>query len=333
MEIRKVQQTGGSSFVVTLPKEWITSFGIKKNYPVGIIEQPDGSLLITSNISGKKTYATKEFDVDGLEDPEYLFRALIGAYICGYSMITIRSKKKIAPFVRDGVIKFTHSAIGPEIIEEDIESITVKDLLDPTEMPFENTIKRMYILVRTMMEDTITSLKNRDAGLALDIISRDEDVDRLYWLIGRQTNMILKDANLSKKMEVGPESTTFFLLMSRIMERIGDHAVRMAENVPHLIEGDVEDKVIQTVCSAGKKSVEIFDSSVNAWIKKDPKASNRNIEAIDPLITKCDQINRFASNIKGPSTLPLSYIAESIKRTGEYSGDISEVVINHLMME
>jgi phosphate uptake regulator len=333
MEIRKVQQTGGSSYVVTLPKEWIMAFDIKKNDPVGIIQQPDGSLLVTSNITGKKTYATKEFHVDGLEDPIYLFRSLIGAYICGYSMIKIKSKKKIAPFVRDGVIKFTHSAIGPEIIEEDIESITIKDLLDPTEMPLENTLKRMYILVRTMMEDTITSLKNRDASLARDIISRDEDVDRLYWLIARQTNMILKDANLSKKMDVDPGTTTFFLLMSRIIERIGDHAVRMADNVPHLLDSDVDDKIIQTICTASRKSLEIFDSSVNAWLKKDPKASNSNIESIGSLVTKCDQINSYASKVKGPLSLPLSHTAESIKRTGEYSGDISEVVINHLMME
>ena len=333
MEIRKVQQTGGSSFVVTLPKEWIKAFDIEKNHPVGIIEQPDGSLLITSNITGKKTYATKEFNVDNLDNPEFLFRSLIGAYICGYSLITIRSKKKIAPFVRDGVIKFTHSAIGPEIIEEDIESITIKDLLDPTEMPFENTVKRMYILVRTMLEDTITSLQERDTGLAQDIISRDEDVDRLHWLIARQSNMILKDISLSKKMDVDPQTTTFFLLMSRIMERIGDHAVRMAENVPHLIESDVDDKIIHTISLANRKSLEIFDSSVNAWIKKDPKASNTNIESIGTLVTKCDQINRYASKVKGPLSLPLSHISESIKRTGEYSGDISEVVINHLMME
>ena len=132
---------------------------------------------------------------------------------------------------------------------------------------------------------------------------------------------------------LGPETTTFYLLMSRIIERIGDHAVRMAEIVPRLIESDVDDKIIQTICAASRKSLEIFDSSVNAWISKDPKASNTNIESIGALVIKCDQINRYASSVKGPSALPLSHMAESIKRTGEYSGDISEVVINHLMME
>lgn len=33
MEIRRVQITGGSSYVITLPKEWATSQNIKKNDP------------------------------------------------------------------------------------------------------------------------------------------------------------------------------------------------------------------------------------------------------------------------------------------------------------
>ncbi len=42
MEIRKVQITGGSSYVVTLPKDWAESLKIKKNDPLGLIVQPDG---------------------------------------------------------------------------------------------------------------------------------------------------------------------------------------------------------------------------------------------------------------------------------------------------
>jgi len=47
MEIRKVQFTGGSSYVITLPKEWIEREKIKKNDPIGVEIQPDGTLLVT----------------------------------------------------------------------------------------------------------------------------------------------------------------------------------------------------------------------------------------------------------------------------------------------
>ncbi|MGC1120731.1 MAG: AbrB/MazE/SpoVT family DNA-binding domain-containing protein [Candidatus Methanofastidiosia archaeon] len=52
MEIRKVQVAGGSSLVITLPKEWVNSLNIQKNDPLGLIVQPDGTLLITSRTTG-----------------------------------------------------------------------------------------------------------------------------------------------------------------------------------------------------------------------------------------------------------------------------------------
>ena len=43
IEHRKVQMTGGSSFIISLPKEWITSHKIEKNDTLGILSQPDGN--------------------------------------------------------------------------------------------------------------------------------------------------------------------------------------------------------------------------------------------------------------------------------------------------
>jgi phosphate uptake regulator len=51
MEIRRVQLTGGSSYIITLPKEWINSVHIKKNDPLGMHIQSDGTLLITPKIT------------------------------------------------------------------------------------------------------------------------------------------------------------------------------------------------------------------------------------------------------------------------------------------
>ena len=47
MDIRRVQVTGGSSFMITLPKEWAESVGLKKNDPVMVVPQPGGGLLLS----------------------------------------------------------------------------------------------------------------------------------------------------------------------------------------------------------------------------------------------------------------------------------------------
>ena len=54
MEIRRVQVTGGSSYIITLPKGWVKKSNIQKNDSIGLISQPDGTLLITPKMIEKK---------------------------------------------------------------------------------------------------------------------------------------------------------------------------------------------------------------------------------------------------------------------------------------
>ena len=62
MEIRRIQMTGGSSYVLTLPKEWVESLDIKKNDPLGVMVQPDGTLLISKNTSSDQIQRAKELE-------------------------------------------------------------------------------------------------------------------------------------------------------------------------------------------------------------------------------------------------------------------------------
>ena len=118
MEIRRVQMTGGSSYVITLPKEWANSLNIKKNDPLGIITKSDGTLLINPKITGEQIQKIKEFEVSDKTKQIYLLRQLIGAYITGYTAIKINSSKRITGSVRMTIKKFTQTTIGQEIVEE-----------------------------------------------------------------------------------------------------------------------------------------------------------------------------------------------------------------------
>ncbi len=197
MEIRKVQKTGGSSYVITLPKEWIEAGNVKKNDPLGVVTQPDGTLLITRDIRDECIVREKKIDVTPISDPDYLFRILVSSYISGFTILTLTCRDRFQPFVRMRVREFTGMAIGPQVIEETSNTIVLKDLLNPGEMPFENTLKRMFVIVRSMHEDAITALELDDGALSSDVIQRDNDVDRLHWLIARQANMILANAALA----------------------------------------------------------------------------------------------------------------------------------------
>lgn len=328
IETRKVQKTGGSSYIISLPKVWIDKHGVKNHDTLGILSQPDGNLLITPQIDTEKMIKIKEIIVDDFKDDNYLFRILIGAYIMGFSKIVIKSSKKFEPFIRDCIINFTQIAIGPEVVEESNNFIVVKDLLNPTEMPFEKTIKRMYILAHDMHFDAIRSFETGDTDLAKEVIKRDNDIDRLLWLIGRQSHIVLRDIILCQKMGITLEQASHYHSMSKFLERIGDHAVRIAKNVLLIDYKKIDKELIKNLLIASKISLELLDKSLDAWLQKSILLANENIEAIKELILTTEKISLDTIN-SAELSIAIGYIIESIRRTGEYAGDISEIIINN----
>lgn len=331
MEIRRVQVTGGASFVVTLPKDWAESQKIVKNDPVGLVAQPDGTLLITKKITEDPVQRVKDIDSTAITDPAFLFRMLIGAYITGFTMIRITTKVRFPPFVRTVVRDFTHMTIGQEVVEETGTAITIKDLLNPAEMPYDNTLRRMFVIIKTMHEDAITALETHNRALAMDVIKRDTDADRLNWLIARQTSMILQNASLSRKMGISPKMATNYYMLSRIIERVGDHAVRIAEHSLPIIDVDFDKKFMNAIRKASALSLEIFNRSIITFFNADMKEAHRNIESITALEDICGEINNMVLKQDALVALNIAYISESIRRAGEYAGDISETVINLLV--
>ena len=325
--------TGGSSFIITLPKDWIKSANIQKNDPIGLLQQSDGTLLITSKMNKEQLQREKEFRVSQKTNNNYLLRKLIGSYISGFNTIKIKSNQRILPNTRLTIRQFTHTIIGQEIVEETDDSIILKDLLNPAEMPFNRTIKRMHIMIKGMYEDTIQSLKQKNKQLAEDVLTRDNEIDRLHWLVARQYNIILRNVNFAEKMGTTTNIANTAFLISRILERIGDHIIRIAKYVLNIIDNKFDEIIIDKIDKAGSLSLSILNKSIGAFSKKDIKEANENIENVNILLLECDKINKLALKQDPSVAISLGYIVESIRRIGEYAQDISENVINHLIGE
>lgn len=327
--------TGGSSYIITLPKDWIKSSHIKKNDPVGLSQQTNGTLLINPKITREGIQRSKEFKVNENTEQNELFRNLIGAYISGYNSIKINSKTRMPPQIRPVVRKFTQIVIGQEIVEETNQIIILKDLLNPAEMPFNRTIKRMHIIVKGMYEDALLSLLNKNIKIAQDVISRDSEIDRLHWLVARQYKIIMRNVNFAEKIGTNINTAMTSFLISRIIERIGDHVVTIASNIVSIIDSTINKKILNLIKEAITLSLESFSKSISSFFRKDLKSANNNIESIGLLRKKCEEINTQCLNCKleGKTAISLGYIVESIRRIGEYAEDIYENVINHIIGE
>ena len=331
IENRKVQQTGGSSFIISLPKEWINEHNIKKGDSLSILSQPDGNLMISPYASSQKYVKEKIINVDKDTTPDYLFRLLVGVYIMGFSRIIIQTTRdRFEQPIKEVIDSFVKITIGTEIIEGTANKIIIKDLVNPKEMPFDKTIKQMYIKANDMHEDAVRALESADKILAQKVIDRDDDLDRLNWLVERQSHIVLRDVILCQKMNITLEDASNFQHISKSLERIGDHAVKIAQNVLKLDYEKIDKTLFESIMEASKISLELLNISLDAWLQKNIMLANENIESIKILTAACEKITFNSENV-GKNAVEIGYIIESIRRTGEYSADISEIIINNLI--
>ncbi|MDE4908543.1 phosphate uptake regulator PhoU [Methanogenium marinum] len=331
MDIRKVQRSGGSSFIVSLPKKWVDATNIQKNDPLGLIIQNDGTLLVTPNTTGVQVQRKKVFTADAGTDQTLILRELVGAYISGYTEIMVRSQHRLPADIIEQVRNFTAMSIGQEIVEETDTEITVKDLLNPTEMPIENSLRRMAIIATKMSEDAITALKDRDQTLASSVIERDGDVDRLQWLVARQVNLIFSDVNLSRRMDIPVETASVYIQIAKIIERIADHATKIARNAIELTEFTNESGINEAIQRAEHNAMAIFRATMEAFHSGDLEKANATIGQTKKLEERCREVSQMALSFDAINAIHFVYIADSLRRMGDYSADICEHTINHIV--
>lgn len=94
-------------------------------------------------------------------------------------------------------------------------------------------VQNMSDLVLAQMKDVLDAYAERDAVRALDVWTRDGDIDALYTSLFREllTYMMEDPRNIS--------FCTHLLFAAKNVERIGDHTTNIAETINYLITGEM----------------------------------------------------------------------------------------------
>tara|TARA_R110002124_G_scaffold188835_3_gene356117 strand:- start:559 stop:1266 length:708 start_codon:yes stop_codon:yes gene_type:complete len=97
-------------------------------------------------------------------------------------------------------------------------------------------IRRMTRTVEAMLKDALDAYIQRDAELARDVISRDEDVDQMYNALFREflTFMMEDPRNITACMHLH--------FIAKNVERMGDLVTSIAEQVVYLVTGQHPDE-------------------------------------------------------------------------------------------
>ncbi len=326
MELRKIQITGGSTHVISLPKKWVDRNSLQRSETLAIHEEPDGSLLIVPHQEARPRQRRILIDLPDVPEEADLVRRLVGAYLAGADEIRLQSKGRMDPKVRPVVRKVIRDLVGVEILEESTESLTLQDLVGVSEMDLRKTVTRMHRIARIMFDDAIAALVAKDASLAEDVSDRDDELDRLEWHVSKQMHALLEQPRLAARLQIRPAEALNLLLVARAVERMGDHASKICKNVINV--KDLPETLSQDLEAQASEVRRIWDEAFQSLKKDDFDQGSRAVDAGKAAgpwrATFSQTLLAYDPTIVGPLTL----IADSIDRVRGYAIDIAETSMN-----
>jgi len=90
---------------------------------------------------------------------------------------------------------------------------------------------KMAEIVDEMVLESIQALVKVDDVAARKVIDRDDEVDDLF------QKLILKMRNELKKENMDPNEAIYVLMVGKYFERVGDHAVNIAQWIIFMVSG------------------------------------------------------------------------------------------------
>ena len=325
---RRIQKTGGSTYIISLPKSWVTARGLAAGDVLLFTPRSDGSLTVYAEEAERAPAARSVVPVSNSMDAEHLFRLLVAEYIAGAPLLEIRTEGRMHARTRDVIRGFTQRMIGPEILEETADAVVVQDVVGANPLPIPSVIRRMHQMVRAMQADAMAAFHAQDPSIARDVVGRDWEVDRLHWFVEKQVTTALRDArSLTAVSLTLPECATY-LLASRTLERIADHAVRIAETVAVLGRETPPSTLLAPLDQMATSAATALSDALDSLEKRDVGLANAVIDSAKRVTRERDKILRELGSKRGRLAVGIAYVLESLERSAFYASDLAEIAIN-----
>lgn len=325
MELRKIQVTGGSTHVISLPKKWIDRNGLQRSETLAIHEEPDGSLLIVPHADLRPRVRRLTITLDDPVTQDNLVRRLVGAYLAGADTIHLQGRGRLDPKIHGIVQETIRDLVGVEIVDETADSITLQDLVGVSDMDLAKTVTRMHRIARFMFDDAMSAFQTRDTEVARQVIQRDDELDRLEWHVSKQMHALLEQPRLAAHLKIRPAEALNMTLVARALERMGDHASKICKNLPAEPVPEDLGADIEAQATAVRS---VWDNAFSALKKDDFGIGTRAVDDGKAAGAWKTTFSQKLQGLPGELAEPLTIIADSVDRVRGYSVDMAEIAMN-----
>ena len=329
--VRRVQLTGTSTFTVSLPKEWAKRRGIGRGTRLSILESAGGSLVLDAeNAEAEAARAAEEKVCVDQYKSDSLRRKFIASYISGTSRILFYSRNALSNSTRQVIFEEARRLIGMEVTDETESSLTVRDFYSQKELSVSRAFGRMHLLVGNLFSELCLTIKRADYASARAMRSRDDEVDRLKFLILRQLNLALSDTRVLLAMGLASADCIDYAVATRNLEHVADDLIEIglhyhdAGTVPR--HSEFPAKKFEAACAEAARQ---YGLAVRAFIESDTLAAESVLDYTrrsgEEYHAALNEVSHDKKRAPVQYTLMLAKLDNSI---ANHCAEIAEITLN-----
>lgn len=317
METRKLQLIGGSSYMVSLPKDWVKANELGQGDEI-ILEVEDK--VITLYPKGfKEDLKVSKVEIDDLKryDEKFLRRFIYALYIQGIDEIVI-TDKNLNPRLIAKISEIVKSLIGIEII--DASDKVVLRCLTVTDFDVYGVVRRMTQIVLTMIHTILDAMDKNDSSALKEIRNLEIDSDRLYLLAVRQEHRLVREFSSPAKWNE-LRLILGIRTVAKLIEEILDNLENFSKYVVELKENKERDTLIKFLQSLS----EAFEMTSRSYFNSDLELSEDSIQLLERIE------GEMIKSIEGSSQYRLGL--EALLSACRHIKSIGEIALNKSVRE
>ncbi len=329
--IRKVQLMGGSTYIVSLPKEWARKHGIKRGSIVEVRPQPDGSLRILPGYKKPPENAVT-LKAEAPHTVNSIVREITARYLAGYKLITVKYPPEkgyvFAEKIRDLA---SRKLMGAEILSEADGETVIHILVNIRELPLNEVVRRMSRVSKSMLLDCVEYFES--AALTPprvdEIISRDDLVDKLFLYGMRQLFLLLKGYLQPDEIGVkGLYETLSYASVLKSIERVADHAAAVAHTCRDVKVDRASCKKLRCLADMAGLVARFFEESVDVFLRRERREAHRLLDTMPDLIAaREEKVVKSIHGLPVEAAIKMRTVLFSYRRVSDYSCDVLEATL------
>nr|WP_241433854.1 phosphate uptake regulator PhoU [Natrialba aegyptia] len=330
METRKLQEAGGYTHTVSIPKKWVTEHRLEPGMELQLYTHLDGSIVIRSSAEDVEQLAEATVEVDG-DDPKRIRRAIQMAHTGGFETVTLTPRQLFTDAGRRGARSAVRNLVGTDVLAESETEITVKHLMDPSNVSICQSLVQIQYAALLLHEDATVAFVNADDARA-HVDERADRVARFAQLITRHFSRSLISLDELDRLGVSRPDLFDYYATAHRLSAVANRAVRIARIAEKLPE-PLSEEIAGDVRSAAEDARNAVDTAVAAILEDEDGVSTAH-EAIkyrDDAVTAVDTLEQTlfdGSRVESvPAAVALTSALDHLRRTADHGHAIARIAV------